>query len=189
MPKHVDLSQDTSSDASDMPNTNNTNKTKKPKKVIKTMDKNELLEEMRQKQLDQVETQRKLTYADMRRVCKFISTSIFDDNKCCIWNSYVTNENNENKGSYINFYYRKKKAALHRLLYINFVEDLSDNEYIKFNCENKGRCCTVSHLKKFKYNKTTQKSKAHQEKKTKKIEREIIDDPVALKKKLRITFD
>jgi hypothetical protein len=38
-------------------------------------------------------------------------------------------------------------------LYCNFVEDLSDDEYLKFSCENKGNCCNIKHLKKFKYQK------------------------------------
>ena len=55
-------------------------------------------------------------------------------------------------GTYVNFYFRKKKVALHRLLYINFIGHLDDDEYLKFNCENKGKCCNVHHMNKFKYN-------------------------------------
>ena len=50
---------------------------------------------------------------------------------------------------YINFYFNKKKIALHRLLYINYVEDVSPNEYIKFLCDNKGKCCNINHMKKY----------------------------------------
>lgn len=75
---------------------------------------------------------------------------MFDEEQCCMWNGYITNSNNS-KGTYINFYFKKRKAALHRLLYMNFVGDLNDDEYLKFNCENKGKCCNINHLAKYKY--------------------------------------
>lgn len=114
-----------------------------------------LLKELISKQINNVPIDKKLQYSDLRRICKYIRTSIFDENNCCIWNGYVTNANSKNKGTYINFYFRKKKAALHRLLYSNFIGQLRDDEYLKFNCENKGRCCNIEHLKKFKYHKPT----------------------------------
>ena len=76
-------------------------------------------------------------------------------NNCCIWNGYITNEKNQSKGTYINFYFNKKKIALHRLLYINYVDDVNSNEYIKFSCINKGKCCNVNHMKKYIYNKNS----------------------------------
>ncbi len=30
---------------------------------------------------------------------------------------------------------------------------LSNNEYIKYTCKNKGKCCNINHIKKIKYNK------------------------------------
>jgi len=125
----------------------------KKQKIKKTLDNNELLMELIQKQITDVDPKKKLQYSDLKRICKYVTTSIFDENQCCIWGGYVTNSNNSCKGTYINFYFRKKKAALHRLLYSNFIEDLKPNEYLKFNCENRGRCCNIAHLKKFKYNK------------------------------------
>ena len=46
-------------------------------------------------------------------------------------------------------YFREKKLALHRLLYSNYIGPINDNEYIKFNCKNKGKCCTINHLIKY----------------------------------------
>ena len=155
---------------------------------IKTLDQNELLSELLNKQIPNVPKEKKLSYIDLRRVCKFISTSIFDDNKCCVWNSYITNDNNKSKGSYINFYFRKKKAALHRLLYSNFVEELNNNEYLKFNCENKGKCCTISHLKKFKYNKIKNSITTETEK-SKKKNTITKKNAFVNKEKLYISFD
>jgi hypothetical protein len=47
-----------------------------------------------------------------------------------------------------NFYFNGKKVALHRLLYNNFLGDLDDSEYLKYNCENKGKCCNLNHFKR-----------------------------------------
>ena len=57
---------------------------------------------------------------------------------------------NDDKKSYINFYYKGKKYSLHRLLYINYIGGLEDSEYIKFNCINKGKCCNINHFYKIK---------------------------------------
>src|SRR5579875_96341 len=112
---------------------------------------NEIFKELIQRQLPNIPIQWKLGINDIKRICKYINTSIFDKKNCCIWNGYVTNFNNSVKGSYINFYFRNKKVALHRLLYSNFVEPLGTDEYLKFNCPNKGRCCNINHYDKYKY--------------------------------------
>ncbi len=156
------------------------------------VDSNELFKELISKQIKTVPINKKLHYADMKRICKYISGSIFDENKCCIWNGYVTNSNNNNKGTYINFYFKKRKAALHRLLFSNFVGELEPDEYLKFNCENKGNCCNITHLKKFKYNKkpVSKKSKSRSDvkkenKKTVKIvNRDSMDDSALLQLKV-----
>lgn len=119
-----------------------------------TLSKNEIFDELLRKQIDNIDSDKKLQYNDLKRLCKYINTSIFDETKCCIWKGYVTNSNNPNKGTYINFYFRKKKSALHRLLYNNFVGKLTKDEYIKFNCENKGNCCNISHFRKYTYKKS-----------------------------------
>lgn len=111
----------------------------------------DLLDELLQKQLKTVPIDKKFRYIDLKRLCKYINTSIFDENICSLWKGYVTNTNNISKGIYINFYFKGKKTALHRLLYINFVGALTDNEYLKFSCEHKGKCCNITHLKKFSY--------------------------------------
>ena len=118
----------------------------------KIKDKNIFFNELLKKQLTGISSDKKLNYNDIKRISKFIKSSIFDKKKCSIWNGYITNENNNLKGTYINFYFNKKKIALHRLLYINYIGVLSDNEYLKFSCENKGKCCNINHMKKYTYN-------------------------------------
>ena len=138
---------------------------------IKSIDKNELLKELLNKQIKNINNDIRLRYSDLKRICKYTKNSIFDPNHCCIWEGYITNYKNSYKGTYVNFYYRKKKVALHRLLYNNFVSEIGPNEYIKFSCENKGRCCNVNHFNKFEYNRTNNKkiNKTQNLKKKKKV--------------------
>jgi len=121
-----------------------------------------IFEELVAKQRKDIPSNKKLQLSDIKRIARRISGSISDPNKCSIWSGYITNINNAAKGTYVNFYFRKKKVALHRLLYINFVGPLEDDEYLKFNCENKGKCCNVHHMNKFKYN-TVEYSRDKQE--------------------------
>lgn len=151
------------------------------------MSNNELLTVLVSKQLSNVEPKKKLRYSDMKRICKYIKSSIFDENKCCLWSGYVTNANNDQKGTYINFYFKKKKAALHRLLYANFIDKIGTNEYLKFTCDNKGQCCNVMHLRKFKYKKN--KDKAKETKKEVKIEKSTINNLLADPNILHVSFD
>ena len=119
----------------------------------KALTNKEILEELLKKQLKNVNIN-KLSFEDIKRLSKYIKTSIFDENHCSIWNGYITNVDNESKGIYINFYYNSKKVALHRILYCNYIGDLKDTEYLKFSCENKGKCCNLKHIQKFKYIKS-----------------------------------
>jgi hypothetical protein len=64
-----------------------------------------------------------------------------------LWKGYLTKCNN-NKACYANFYLKKKKIALHRILYINFIDDLNDKQYLKFTCNNPGKCCNINHISK-----------------------------------------
>lgn len=123
------------------------------------MKNSELFNDLLRNQIKNIPVDKKLKFNDLKRLCKYISSSIFDENVCCLWNGYITNINNIEKGIYINFYFKGKKVALHRLLYINFVGELHTDEYLKFTCENKGKCCNIHHLKKFKYVKKKKNTK------------------------------
>jgi hypothetical protein len=114
-------------------------------------DNNIFFRELLVKQLKNVCPTKKLSYNDIKRISNYLNVSIFDNNKCSLWNGYITNEKNQTKGTYINFYYNKKKIALHRLLYINYIGEITNDEYIKFSCENKGKCCNINHMKKYSY--------------------------------------
>ena len=112
---------------------------------------NDFLKELLIYQIKNIDSNKKLNYGDIKRISKFVTSSIFNKDKCSIWNGYITNEVKNNKGTYINFYFKKKKIALHRLLYTNYIGELSNKEYIKFNCINKGKCCNINHMSKYSY--------------------------------------
>jgi hypothetical protein len=114
----------------------------------RVINKNEILSLLIKNQLSNVDLEKKLLLPDLKRTVNNLPFDIFTD-ECCIWTGYITNLNKDNKNCYISFFHKNKKIALHRLLYCNFVEELNDNEYLKFTCENKGKCCSLKHLKKF----------------------------------------
>jgi hypothetical protein len=116
------------------------------------VDSSSLLKQLINKQIKTISSNKKLSYSDLKRIVKYIDTSIFND-RCCIWKGYVTNSkpDKNHKGSYVNFYFKRKKIALHRLLYGNFKEDIDDSDYLKYTCDNKGSCCNINHMVKFAY--------------------------------------
>ena len=120
------------------------------------LDRNVLLSELIDNQVKGIPVNKKLSYSDIKRITKYISKSIFDENNCCIWEGYITNSKPDKsyKGAYINFYFKKRKVALHRLLYSNFKESIDDTDYLKYTCSNKGKCCNINHMVKFIYNST-----------------------------------
>lgn len=155
------------------------------------LEKKKIIRELVAKQLVNVPPHRRLLYKDLCRISRYIHTSIASEEDCCIWNGYVTNTKNS-RGSYINFFFRNKKVALHRLLYENFVGELNDNYYIKFSCECKdsnGTCCNINHMIKYKYN--TQCENVDVEKKvTKKSKKnKIYDEESFVKDKITLSFD
>lgn len=111
---------------------------------------NNLLQELLSHQRPFVPISKKLYITDLKRIVNKLPHSIFSD-ECCIWRGYVTNLHNPKKSAYINFYFRKKKKALHRILFINFKDDLQDDEYIKFTCKHPGYCCSINCMRKYKY--------------------------------------
>ena len=129
---------------------------KKSSVKINNIKSNDLIKELLTKQIPIIHPSKKLNYNDIKRISKFLSSSIFNMDECSIWTGYVTNEKNQAKGIYINFYFNHKKIALHRLLYLNYIGDILNTEYIKFSCVNKGKCCNIHHMKKYIYNSNPQ---------------------------------
>jgi hypothetical protein len=114
-----------------------------------------ILKQLLRRKLKNVHESLKLEYDHIVRISKYIDSSIFDKDKCSLWKGYVTNYNNKQKGAYINFSFKGKKRALHRLIYANYVDPtLSLKEYIKFTCPNNGQCINVYHMLKYTYNQS-----------------------------------
>lgn len=111
--------------------------------------------ELIQSQRKDCRESKKLNLSELRRISKNLDNSIFDQSKCSIWNGYITNNNSDIKPSYINFYFRNKKIALHRLLFENYVNDIDKNQYLKYICSNKGICCNINHIEIVNSNKNT----------------------------------
>lgn len=112
-----------------------------------------IFQELITKQRKDCKESKKLTFQDIKRISKNLSTSIFDSSGCSLWNGYITNRNKLSKASYINFYFRHRKVALHRLLYENYSLDIDDDQYIKYTCGNKGICCNINHMYTLELNK------------------------------------
>lgn len=111
----------------------------------------QIIADMIRNQLCDVASDKRLTHMDFQRIVRYVNTNIFVPGVCSLWQGYVTDRKMKNKGSYINFYFRKKKVALHRLLYLNFLGPLAEDEYVTFKCCNKGHCCSVYCLEKHRY--------------------------------------
>jgi hypothetical protein len=121
------------------------------------LNKNNILKELVNKQRNNINNQEKLNLSDITRISNNLDSSIFNNDECCIWKGYITNKNNNNRPKYINFFFNNKKVALHRLLYINYVDNLDKKEYLKYSCKNKGICCNLNHI--YKNSKKIKKKK------------------------------
>ena len=107
--------------------------------------KNIFFQELIKNQRKNLIVEKKLKLSDLKRISSYLHTSVFG-NTCCIWDGYITEF--KNNSYYINFYFNGKKHALHRLLYYNFIDNIEDNEYLKYNCIDKGKCCCIYHFTK-----------------------------------------
>jgi hypothetical protein len=108
------------------------------------MNKNLIFQELIQNQRKNLSADKKLNLSDLKRISSYLNKSIFTEDECSLWDGYVTEI--KNLSAFVNFFFNGKKQALHRLLYYNFINDINDNEYLKFTCCNKGKCCCINHL-------------------------------------------
>lgn len=136
----------------------------------------EILEELISKQKNDVPLNYKLSYSDIKRLSKNLDTSIFGD-ECSIWKGFINMKSNNKK--YVNFYFMKKKIAINRILYLNYIGELDSSEYLSYSCTNQGVCCNINHIiiKNNKINKKINKivkKEETQEQKPKIIEKKQI---------------
>ena len=127
-----------------------------------------IVNELIKKQLKDVPEESKLSINDILRISKKLHSSIFDENNCSIWQGYIAGLNKYLKhrtnasNISVTFYFKNKKVSLQRLLYNNYKGLIERDEYLKFTCNNPGKCCNLNHIIKFKYrdNKNSTNSKA-----------------------------
>ncbi len=114
--------------------------------------KNKILIELVNNQKQNIENEKKLDVKSLQRISRNVEGSLFED-KCILWQGYITYISSTDV-HYINFFFNGKKHALHRLLYLNFIGDVKKNEYLKYTCNNKGKCCNINHIIKINSKKT-----------------------------------
>ena len=108
--------------------------------------KNKILVELINNQNDDIDNDKKLDVKSLQRISRNVESSLFG-NDCVFWQGYITYIQSTDV-HYINFFFNGKKHALHRLLYLNFIGNLKKNEYLKYKCDNKGKCCNINHILK-----------------------------------------
>jgi len=111
---------------------------------------NIIFQELIKKQRNNLVPNKKLSISDLKRIASNLNTSIFSE-ECSLWLGYVTeikSKNTNKTSSFINFFFNGKKQILNRLLFYNFIDNLSDAEYLKYSCPNKGHCCNINHISK-----------------------------------------
>ncbi len=114
--------------------------------------KNKILIELVNNHKQNIENEKKLDVKSLQRISRNVEGSLFED-KCILWQGYITYISSTDV-HYINFFFNGKKHALHRLLYLNFIGDVKKNEYLKYTCNNKGKCCNINHIIKINSKKT-----------------------------------
>lgn len=110
--------------------------------------KDHIYEELCELQCQDCEDRFKFQKKHLKRLTKYIDSSIVGD-ECCMWTGYICNTK-KNRIPHINFNINNKKYNLHRLIGYNFL-GMKSNQYIKYTCENKGRCLNINHYQLFDY--------------------------------------
>lgn len=111
------------------------------------MNKQEIIDTLFANHLPDVQQQYRLNSKDIVRLASYINSDPFSETECCKWNGAISKSSHQSK--YINFWFNKKKQALHRILYLNYRGELSKNKYLRFKCNNsnmRGICCNINHL-------------------------------------------
>lgn len=97
------------------------------------------LEELIKYRRKDLDVTKKLSYKDCVRLLNNLDGSPFEEGCCSI---------KQNKLLHGFFYFNRKKVSISRLLYMNYVGDISDNEYVYRICRHKADCLNIGHLKK-----------------------------------------
>jgi hypothetical protein len=142
--------------------------------------KKKLLAELCVKQRKHDNEKYQLEINDLTRFLKHVDTSIFNTDECVLWSGSLTKCNN-GKSHYVNYYLNKRKLALHRILYINFIGDLDNKQYLKYICDNPGNCCNIKHFIKVNDEEIDDKNSVESEEIEVKEPKKIVDNVIIRK--------
>lgn len=100
----------------------------------------------------------KLGLEDLLRVAEGLNGNIFNNNGACVGfrESLLT-------GKPAQFSFEGHKVPLNRLLYHNFIGDVSDADVVENSCVNKSTCCNIRHITKTSRQPSRQTSKLSDE--------------------------
>jgi hypothetical protein len=107
----------------------------------------EIVNKLFANQINNVDPKYRLNAKDIVRLSSYIGSDPFSETECCKWKGAISKSSHQSK--YINFWFNKKKQALHRILYLNYKGELPKNKYLRFSCPNanmRGICCNINHL-------------------------------------------
>ncbi len=111
------------------------------------MNRDEIINKLFDKQIPNIESKKRLNVKDIIRFVSYIKSDPFSLTRCCEWHGSISKSSHQSK--YINFWFNKKKQALHRILYANYKGNLPKNKYLKFSCVDPnmhGICCNINHI-------------------------------------------
>ena len=111
------------------------------------MNKEDIIKKLFDYQIKNIDSKYCLNSKDIIRFASYISSDPFSETECCKWKGAISKSSHHSK--YINFWFNKKKQALHRILYLNYKGELPKNKYLRFSCPNanmRGICCNINHL-------------------------------------------
>ena len=111
------------------------------------MNREEIVNKLFSNQINDIDPKYRLNSKDIVRLASYLNSDPFSDDECCKWKGAISKSSHQSK--YINFWFNKKKQALHRILYLNYKGDLPKNKYLRFKCPNanmRGICCNINHL-------------------------------------------
>lgn len=111
------------------------------------MNKNDIINKLYSNQINNIDVKYKLNSKDIIRLASYINSDPFSNDTCCKWLGAISKSTNNT--NYINFWFNKKKQALHRILYLNYKGPLNKTNYLRFTCPNhdmRGICCNINHI-------------------------------------------
>jgi len=94
-------------------------------------------------QINDIGDKYKFTERDIRRLSKYLKTSINHKTECSLWGGYLSNMG---KRKYATFTMNKSKLSLSKLIYKNYIGKLIKNQMVSFTCDNRDKCCNINHM-------------------------------------------